>query len=373
MSDATLDRLLPPAEKTSLALGYLPLCDAAPLLVAEHLGLYQRLGLEVTLQREISWANVRDKLVSGALDAAQMLAPLPPMATLGISGLRKTMVSSMTLSRNGNGITLNRQLVDEALDRGFTPDQPASLAAFIRQRSQVDGKKPTFATVHAFSNHTVLLRKWLRSGGVDPDTDIAMLVVPPSQMVDSLDSGIVDGISVGEPWNSLALQSGVGMIAADSTDYLSGSAEKVLCTQQDWQRCHTGTLARLLVALLLACQWLGSMKNREQAATLLSQPGYLGLDEALMRPALGALVDARNREPGGFASPIVFYGPGVNRPSIAECEQFILNCTAPMGAPLSTKTIKSLAQASSDPTFFDYAFEKFQQLSTEEYTGLAHH
>ena len=368
-----LDRLLPPAEKSRLVIGFLPLCDAAPLLVAEQLGLYERVGLEVSLQREISWANVRDKLVSGALDAAQMLAPLPAMATLGISGLRKTLVSSMTLSRNGNGITLNRQLVDEALDRGFTPEQPASLAAFIRQRAQADGKKPTFATVHAFSNHTVLLRKWLRSGGVDPDTDIATLVVPPSQMVDSLDSGIVDGISVGEPWNSVAVQSGVGMIAADSTDYLAGSAEKVLCTQQDWQRCHTGTLARLLVALLLACQWLGSMKNRDAAAALLARPEYLGLDQSLMRPALGALVEAGSREQGGFASPITFYGPGVNRPSVHECEQFILNCTEPLGAPLSTKTIKSLAQASSDPVFFDYAFEKFQQLSTEEYIGVAHH
>ena len=123
----------------------------------------------------------------------------------------------------------------------------------------------------------------------------------------------------------------------------------------------------------MACQWLSSMKNREAAAALLARPEYLGLDESLMRPALGALVEVGARDPNGFASPIVFYGAGVNRPSVNECEQFILNCTAPLGTPLSTKTIKSLAQASSDPTFFDYAFEKFQQLPAEEYTGLAHH
>jgi two-component system, oxyanion-binding sensor len=280
---------LPPAEKDHLRVGYLRLTDSAPLIMAQELGFYQRYGLQVELCREASWANVRDKLVTGDLDAAQMLAPLPMATALGVGGMQADVITGLALSLNGNGITVSPSLASAIVDNGGRPGEDAAstavaLAEYIRSRP---GEQPlTFAAAHTFSCHIFLLRHWLRAGGLNPERDVRIIVVPPEQMVDSLARGAIDGFCVGEPWNSVAVQDGVGAVQATGYDIFNNGMEKVLGVTEQWHQSFPGSHLRLRLALMEACNWLASTSNRIQAAAVLADKSYLDRAIAELLPSL---------------------------------------------------------------------------------------
>jgi len=278
---------LPPAEKHTLSLGYIKLTDSAPLIMARELGYYEKYGLSVELQREVSWANVRDKVVAGVLDAAQMLSPLPLATTLGVGGMRADVITGLALSLNGNAITLGQALSAQITAHGGDPLKGAgSTASAFARYLRSSNQRFTLAAAHTFSNHTFLLRDWLRAGGLDPDRDVHIIVLPPEQMVDSLSRGVIDGFCVGEPWNSQAVQSGVGSVQATGYQIWNNGVEKVLGVTETWHRNHPGTHLRLRLALMETCSWLAHPDNRAQAASTLALPGYLDLPEAMLRPSL---------------------------------------------------------------------------------------
>ncbi len=284
MSDV---RRLPPAEKRDLELGFLRLTDSAPLIMAQELGYYEKYGLDIKLHQEVSWANLRDKLVAGVIDAAQMLAPLPLATTLGVGGIRADVITGLALSLNGNAITLSQALAGLLADFGGDPLAGAkatadALAAYLRQ----GGKQITLASAHTFSCHTLQLRQWLRAGGLDPDRDVRIIVLPPQQMVDSLARGIIDGFCVGEPWNSMAVQHGIGVVQATGYDIWNNSAEKVLGVTEHWHQKNPASHLRLRLALMEACTWLSHPFNREQTVSVLADPAYLDLPEDVLRPSL---------------------------------------------------------------------------------------
>jgi nitrate/nitrite transport system substrate-binding protein len=278
---------LPPAEKQQVRLGFLRLTDSAPLVMAEELGFYAKYGLDVLLQREVSWANVRDKLVTGDLDAAQLLAPLPLATSLGVGGMRAELITGLALSLNGNAITLGQPLAVEIKARGGDAQKSAASTAKAFGQYIGEGKREiTLATAHSFSCHTLLLRRWLRAGGIDPERDLHIIVLPPEQMVDSLARGIIDGFCVGEPWNSIAVQYGIGAVQATGYQIWNNGVEKVLGVTESWHQHHPGTHLRLRLALMEACSWLADHNNREHTATILSDTRYLDLPEDKLRPSL---------------------------------------------------------------------------------------
>ncbi|MGJ8689183.1 MAG: CmpA/NrtA family ABC transporter substrate-binding protein [Gammaproteobacteria bacterium] len=279
-------RLAPP-EIAAVSLGYMRLTDAAPLILAKEAGLFTRYGLDVTLCREVSWANLRDKLVVGLLDAAQLLAPLPMTTALGAGGMRGQLITGLALGLNGNAITLSNRLV-HALDQShdvvsYTPLQRAQQ---LKVQLKQSGERLTLATVHAFSMHTFLLRMWLKSGGIDIDKDIHLLVLPPEQMCDSLARGVIDGFCVGEPWSTVAIEQGIGSVVASGYDIWNNAPEKVLGVTQQWHDSHPATHLRLRLAIMEACQLLDDPKEREGIAALMSQTQYLNLPERLILPSL---------------------------------------------------------------------------------------
>src|SRR5690606_21782291 len=159
-------------EKEHLKVGFMRLTDSAPLVLAQATGLFSRFGLDVELLREVSWANLRDKLVVGALDAAHLLAPLPMMTSFGAGGLRANLLTGLSLSLNGNAITLSRALW-EKLHWEKNPDAAGMTQALARHiDANRDQDVLTLATVHMFSMHTFQLRMWLKAGGIDPDRDV---------------------------------------------------------------------------------------------------------------------------------------------------------------------------------------------------------
>ncbi|MFT6955460.1 MAG: ABC-type nitrate/sulfonate/bicarbonate transport system substrate-binding protein [Halieaceae bacterium] len=337
---------LPPAEKHQLSLGFLRLSDSAPLIMAQALGYYEKYGLEVHLQREVSWANVRDKLFTGDLDAAQMLAPLPLATSLGVGGMRADMMTGLALSLNGNAITVSLELAKNIADCGGDAAEGARSTASAFGRYLRSGDKPiTLAAAHTFSCHILQLRHWLRTGDIDPNQDVHIIVLPPEQMVDSLARGVIDGFCVGEPWNSLAVQLGIGSVQATGYQIWNNSVEKVLGVTESWHHNHPGSHLRLRLALMEACSWLGNSFNREQAASVLSEPGYLDLAPDRLKPSLtGQFVFSKGAEPSDLPHFHVFGRFQAGFPWRSDGEWLLHQMGELIGKPFREEEVKSLVQ-----------------------------
>ena len=307
MTEQSAQHGLASAEKTELKLGYVPLTDSAPLVIAQELGYFAEYGLDVMLERQGSWANIRDKIAAGYLDAAQMLAPMLLTTTLGLGGIRTPLMTGLCLSSNGNAITLNNELAEQIADtpsdgvqeHAFASDMDSAKRAAARLAERVkSGLKLTLATVHPFSTHSLLLRVWLRAGGIDPDRDLRIIVLPPGQMVDSLSRGIIDGYCVGEPWNTRATQFGIGAIVATGYQVWNNAPEKALGVTQAWHAKHPATHLRLRLALMKAAAWLDEPENRSNAARILAHADYLNLPEKELLPSLtGEICFSRKQPP----------------------------------------------------------------------------
>ena len=268
--------------KTDLTLGYMPLTDSLPLLAAAQLGFFRDQGLDVTLREEVSWANIRDKVIVGQFDGAHMLAPMVMASTLGLGGLKKPLIAPYSLNLGGNGLTLSTTLYRELESTTRGRPGPASLKQLIEQRKLEKLPPLVLAVVFPYSSHNLLLRYWLASAGIDPDRDVTTVVLPPSQMVDHLRLGHIHGFFAGEPWNAVATADGIGCCVATGRDIWQNAPNKVLGVTEDWARANPDTLVALLRALYRAGAWLDG--NRAQAVSLLAE--YLPVDRRALAPAL---------------------------------------------------------------------------------------
>ncbi|MBZ9560168.1 MULTISPECIES: CmpA/NrtA family ABC transporter substrate-binding protein [unclassified Modicisalibacter] len=279
-------------ERRQVTLGMLPLNDAAPLVVALEEGFFAEQGLEVTLVVESSWASLRDGLQLGLLDAAQMLALMPLASTLGLDGRPTPVLSALTLNLGGNAITVSPELHARLLDvapHGLDAplEQARALARVVAARQRAGEAPLRFANVYPFSSHRYLLRYWLAAGGIDPDRDLDLRVVPPPQMVSQLEAGRLDGYCVGEPWNRLAVSRGSGVVLCDSFAIWGASPEKVLGVREAWADRYPATHRALLRALLAACAWLDDTPaHRERAARRLCMGGYLDVSPLVVEEGL---------------------------------------------------------------------------------------
>ncbi|NJK33993.1 MAG: ABC transporter substrate-binding protein [Oscillatoriales cyanobacterium SM2_2_1] len=271
-------------EKSNLTLGFIPLSDCAPLVVAVEKGFFAKHGLDVTLTREPSWSAIADGMREGQLDAAQMVTGMPLSLTLGADNHPPLpMQVSMTLSRNGNAITLSRRLYDQGV---------TDLSTLRLYLQTLDRKRlPTMGVVHAASMHNFLLRHWLSSGGIQPDRDVELMVIPPPQMLANLTSGGILGYCVGEPWNMRAVQERLGFVVIATMDLWSGHIEKVLGVRQEWAEQYPNTYLALTKALLEACLYCESFEHRDEIAATLAGSRYLNADSQFIRPGLAGPYD----------------------------------------------------------------------------------
>ncbi len=278
-------------EKTRLTLGFVPLTDCAPLVMGVEKGFFARQGLDVTLSREASWANIRDKVAVGLLDGAQMLAGIPLAATAGVGRMNVPMLTGIALGLNGNAIT-----VSETLHRLMAEADPAAMAAHpasacalkpvIEARRAAGRPGLTFGVVLPVSSHAYQLRGWLSSAGIDPNRDVQLVVVPPPHMVASLKAGEIDGYCVGEPWNTQAVHEGIGRIAVTGYELWNNSPEKVLGVTAAWAAENPGTHGALIRALIETARWLDQPDSREETARVLAADHHVGVPAAVLRASL---------------------------------------------------------------------------------------
>lgn len=302
--------------------------------MARELGLFAKYDLNVELCRQPGWATIRDKILYGDLEAAHALAVMPFAATLGLGSIRSECVTGLVLNLHGNAITLSRDLKQ----RGVR-DARTLRSEIERQRGS---KTFTFGVVFQWSSHNFLLRSWLASGGIDPDKDVRIVVVPPPAMFANLKAGNLDGYCVGEPWNSMAVETGDGWCPTVSAQLAPGHAEKVLMVRKDFTETHASEHLRLVAALLESCAFCEKLENREHVIETLSRPGYLNAPVALLRRSVcGPFAFAGDRVEmvPGFHR---FSGDDANEPSIAKA-QWILEHLLRLGVIQDRTAIRTLA------------------------------
>ena len=273
-------------EKTRIKVGFIPIIDCAAIVLAEELGAYERQGLEVEIRREVSWTNVRDKLALGVLDASHILAPLPLALTLGIDSVSVPMINAMTLQVNGNGLTLSAKLWHEMeevapeLVGAGTPLDARAIAAVVARRKAAGAAPIVLASVFPYSVQNYMLRLWLSSGGVDPDRDVCLTVVPPPHTVAYMSGGVIDGYCVGEPWNQQAVFKGIGVPVITDYEIWKNNPEKVFGLTAQFAAKNPNTVLALTKALIRAGMWLDANgdRNRPEAVKIISKPEYVGAD-----------------------------------------------------------------------------------------------
>ncbi|MDX3907437.1 MAG: CmpA/NrtA family ABC transporter substrate-binding protein [Pigmentiphaga sp.] len=290
-------------EKRQVRVGFIALTDCAPLVIAVAKGYDRKYGLEIILQRQPSWAAVRDKLLTGELDASHALYGLGYGIQLGLGGPRHDMAILMSLNQGGQAITLSQALASRARDG-------ASLARFIH------GSEARYTFAHTFptGSHAMLLYYWLAAYGIDPLRDVRSVVIPPPQMADALRRGDVDGYCVGEPWNALAQSEGKGFTVALTSEVWPHHPEKVLACTRDFADRHPHTARALIMALLEACRYLDVPAHREEAASWLALPDFVDAPREVIASRL-----LPEKAPDGSAPGIRFFADGqANFPYLSD-------------------------------------------------------
>ena len=307
-----------PAQVT---LGFIPLIDSAPLIVAAEKGFAAGEGLSLNLVREASWANIRDRVMLGHFHGAHMLGALPIASTLGAGGhLQVPMIAPFSLGLGGSVITASTALFaameEEGATLGAGPAPLAkALAAVVAKRAAAGESPLTFAVVHPFSAHNYELRYWMASAGIDPDNDVRIVVLPPSYMADALSAGQVDGISVSDPWNSFAVEEGVGVILTYKAELWRQGPDKVLGLRADFVERHPGRLAPLLRALYRAAAWAEDPANHLELSEMLARPNYVGAPAGIiLRGLAGRPILRKGAEPVNAPGFFIFHEHAANFP-----------------------------------------------------------
>jgi ABC-type nitrate/sulfonate/bicarbonate transport system substrate-binding protein len=278
-------------EQSDLRLGFIALNDCAPLVVAREQGFFEAEGLNVTLSREASWANIRDKVAVGALDGGHMLGPMTLAASMGVGGERTPMTVPLSLNLNGSAVTVSVALADalRAVDPEGMAQHPRTarpLARLVEARRAFGDRPLTFAVVFPYSMHNYELRYWLAQAGIDPDRDVRLVVVPPAAMGERLHKGDIDGFCVGAPWNALAVAQGAGEILIYASDFWRVGPDKVFGVTRAWAGANPAALQAVVRALLRAAAWADAPENRAPLAALLSSPAYVGAPQEIIAQSL---------------------------------------------------------------------------------------
>jgi nitrate/nitrite transport system substrate-binding protein len=275
-------------EKKEVKIGFIPLTDCAPVVMAAAKGFDRKYGITISPSKEASWAGVRDKLVNGELDASHVLYGLVYGVQMGIGGPKKDMAVLMGINRNGQAISLSSQLRDKGVVDG------EKLAALIAKEK----REYTFAQTFPTGTHAMWLYYWLAAYGINPVKDVKTITVPPPQMVANMRIGNMDGFCVGEPWNARTIADRIGFTAMTTQGIWKGHPEKVLGTTAEFVQKYPNTARAMTAAVLEAGRWIdASAANRKETAELIAQKSYVNTDaDVILGRFLGHYEDGLGRK-----------------------------------------------------------------------------
>ena len=303
-SSALAQAEIGPAEKPDLKLGFIKLTDMAPLAVAWEQGFFMDEGLFVKLEAQANWKVLLDRVITGELDGAHMLAGQPLGASIGY-GTRADIITAFSMDLNGNGITVSNDVWDTMSQHipdnaDGKPEHPISASALLPvvEAARDRGERFRMGMVFPVSTHNYELRYWLAAGGLNPgyyapqrgdtsgtlEADVHLSVTPPPQMPATMEAGTIQGYCVGEPWNQQAVFMGIGVPVITDYEIWPNNPEKVFGVTRQWAEDYPNTHLRLLRAMIRAAHWLdeNNNANRDEAVKILARPNYVGADQAVI-------------------------------------------------------------------------------------------
>ncbi|SCX26741.1 Nitrate transport protein NrtA precursor [Agrobacterium rosae] len=288
----------------TLRAGFIPLVDASVLIAAAEFGFAEREGLTLDLVKDVSWANVRDRLAFRQFDIAHMLSPMPVASMLDLGSNPSPTITPFSLGRGGNAITLSTRLfarmreVTGISETAGALDNAKALKTLLDEMRARGEPAPTFGVTYPFSSHNYEFRYWLAAGGIHPDKDVKLVVVPPPLTSDALAAGAIDGFCVGAPWNMVASERGIGRIVAAKQDIWPSAPEKVVGMRPDWAEAQPEAVSRLLVALDAAARWCDDAENHNALAETLAREKYIAAPVEIIRQVLAGRfsVDAQGNQ-----------------------------------------------------------------------------
>jgi ABC-type nitrate/sulfonate/bicarbonate transport system substrate-binding protein len=282
---------------TTLTAGFLPLLDSILLILAREKGFAEAEGLLLNLVRETSWANIRDRSALGHFEIAQMLAPMPIAASLGLTPIATPMIAPVVLGLGNNAITVSSALWQTMADHGAPGDLSAgptgkALASVVAS----SGRKLRFGVVHQTSSHNYELRYWLAASGIRPDRDVEIVVLPPPLLPEALGTGSIDGYCVGEPWNSVGVATQKAHIATVKASVWQSSPDKVIGMRTAWAEQNPELVAGVIRAIYQAGVWCADPANIDEAAAIMAGQTYLAQPEDIVRRALTGTLEIGSGE-----------------------------------------------------------------------------
>ena len=270
--------------KEVIKLGIIPLTDCAPLVIAFEKGIFKKYGVNVQISKEASWANVRDKLLTGELQGAHCLFGMPFSVYTGVGGnAGSEMHIAMMLNNNGQCITLSKDFCGEVGHNDIS-----KVSAAVKKLSA--SKELTFAGTFPGGTHDTWLRYWLAASGVDQNK-VKIITIPPPQMVANMKVGNMDGFCVGEPWNQVAVKQGIGFTHLATQDIWKNHPEKALVLNKEFSTTKREDVKKVMKAIMEACIWLDDMKNRDEAAEIIGRPSYVNAPAAEIATRLNGVYD----------------------------------------------------------------------------------
>lgn len=306
-----------------LTIGFLPLVDAClPILAAEH-GFAEAEGLSLRFIKDMSWATVLDRLLYGHSDAAHMIAPLAIATTLGRGRPAQPLAAPFVLGLNGNAITLSCDLAARVCPReGLgNPHEVGSALRSEVARLHTQGRKLRFGVVHRYSSHNYMLRYWLSACGIRPDHDVEIVTVAPPFSADALAAGEIDGSCVGEPWNSIAVDRGVGCIVLATAQIWRRGVEKVLAMRADRLAERRPAVEALIRAMRKAGAHFVDPANWEVNSAILARPEYCNAPcEMILRAISDRLVLRVGGAPVHYSDFMFQHREAANFPWVSQAE-----------------------------------------------------
>tara|TARA_R110002020_G_scaffold24424_2_gene80420 strand:+ start:12600 stop:13979 length:1380 start_codon:yes stop_codon:yes gene_type:complete len=314
-------------EKDELKLGFIKLTDMAPLAIAYEKGYFEDEGLFVTLEPQANWKVLLDRVITGELDGAHMLAGQPLAATIGF-GTKAHIVTPFSMDLNGNGITVSNEvweLMKPHLEKGpdGKPVHPIKADALkkVVDKFKAEGRPFNMGMVFPVSTHNYELRYWLASGGIHPGfyspSDVSgqigaaalLSVTPPPQMPATLEAGTIDGYCVGEPWNQAAVFKGIGVPVITDYEIWKNNPEKVFGLTKEFTEANPNTTLALTKALIRAAKWLdeNDNANRVEAVEILARSEYVGADAEVIANSMTGTFEYEKGDKRAVPDFNVFY------------------------------------------------------------------
>ena len=301
----------PKVETTKAKLGFIPLTDSAPIIIAKEKGFFAKYGMtDVEVVKQKSWPVTRDNLKlgsgGGGIDGAHILSPMPYLLTISD---KVPMYILARLNLNGQAISVSNNYKEFKLGK----DSKALKAA--ADKGKADKKLIKAAITFPGGTHDLWMRYWLAAGGIDPDSDVGLEPVPPPQMVANMKVGTVDAFCVGEPWNAQLVSQKLGYTALVTGELWKDHPEKAFTMRKDWVDKNPNAAQALLMGVLEAQQWCDKPENKDEMCKIIAERKYFNVPvKDIVERAKGNIDYGDGRKQENFEAKMKFWQNNASYP-----------------------------------------------------------